>query len=125
MSALARCPRRRGATTSSRSHRRRAIHRIGEGATDAGYRSRRGVRGRGCRGRRTLIVFVAMYVSTGLGITVGFHRHFTHRSFKAAARCGPFSHPGFRRRSRDPDGQRRKAVWRIRKTRVAGVRRPH
>jgi stearoyl-CoA desaturase (delta-9 desaturase) len=29
-----------------------------------------------------LIVFVIMYVTTGLGITVGFHRLFTHRSFK-------------------------------------------
>src|SRR6201989_3022292 len=29
-----------------------------------------------------LIVFVIMYVATGLGITVGFHRLFTHRSFK-------------------------------------------
>mgnify|MGYP000372923181 CR=1 FL=1 len=30
-----------------------------------------------------LIVFVALYLATGLGITVGFHRLFTHRSFKA------------------------------------------
>jgi stearoyl-CoA desaturase (delta-9 desaturase) len=29
-----------------------------------------------------LIVFAIMYVGTGLGITVGFHRLFTHRSFK-------------------------------------------
>jgi stearoyl-CoA desaturase (delta-9 desaturase) len=29
-----------------------------------------------------LIVFAIMYVSTALGITVGFHRLFTHRSFK-------------------------------------------
>lgn len=29
-----------------------------------------------------LIVFGIMYVATGLGITVGFHRLFTHRSFK-------------------------------------------
>jgi stearoyl-CoA desaturase (delta-9 desaturase) len=29
-----------------------------------------------------LLVFAIMYVSTGLGITVGFHRLFTHRSFK-------------------------------------------
>jgi stearoyl-CoA desaturase (delta-9 desaturase) len=29
-----------------------------------------------------IIVFAIMYVSTGLGITVGFHRLFTHRSFK-------------------------------------------
>jgi stearoyl-CoA desaturase (delta-9 desaturase) len=29
-----------------------------------------------------LVVFAIMYVSTALGITVGFHRLFTHRSFK-------------------------------------------
>src|SRR5688572_16311224 len=29
-----------------------------------------------------IIVFALLYVSTGLGITVGFHRLFTHRSFK-------------------------------------------
>src|SRR3954453_7016526 len=29
-----------------------------------------------------IIVFAIMYISTGLGITVGFHRLFTHRSFK-------------------------------------------
>ena len=29
-----------------------------------------------------MIVFAILYVSTGLGITVGFHRLFTHRSFK-------------------------------------------
>jgi stearoyl-CoA desaturase (delta-9 desaturase) len=29
-----------------------------------------------------LVVFAILYVATGLGITVGFHRHFTHRSFK-------------------------------------------
>ena len=28
-----------------------------------------------------LIVFAILYVLTALGITVGFHRHFTHRSF--------------------------------------------
>ena len=27
------------------------------------------------------VVFALMYVVTGLGITVGFHRHFTHRAF--------------------------------------------
>jgi stearoyl-CoA desaturase (delta-9 desaturase) len=27
------------------------------------------------------LVFAVMYVITGLGITVGFHRHFTHRAF--------------------------------------------
>src|SRR5262249_2270653 len=29
-----------------------------------------------------IIVFIVMYVLTGLGVTVGFHRLFTHRSFK-------------------------------------------
>lgn len=28
-----------------------------------------------------LVVLVVMYVVTGLGVTVGFHRHLTHRSF--------------------------------------------
>jgi stearoyl-CoA desaturase (Delta-9 desaturase) len=31
-----------------------------------------------------VIVFGIMYLATGLGITVGFHRHFTHRSFKTS-----------------------------------------
>ncbi|HEU4658037.1 MAG TPA: fatty acid desaturase, partial [Capillimicrobium sp.] len=31
---------------------------------------------------RDVAIFVAMYVLTGLGVTVGFHRLFTHRSFK-------------------------------------------
>jgi stearoyl-CoA desaturase (Delta-9 desaturase) len=30
-----------------------------------------------------LVVFAVMYALTGLGVTVGFHRHFTHRSFEA------------------------------------------
>jgi stearoyl-CoA desaturase (Delta-9 desaturase) len=30
-----------------------------------------------------LVVFAVLYVLTGLGVTVGFHRHLTHRSFKA------------------------------------------
>ena len=30
-----------------------------------------------------LIVFGILYAGTGLGVTVGFHRHLTHRSFKA------------------------------------------
>jgi stearoyl-CoA desaturase (delta-9 desaturase) len=30
-----------------------------------------------------LIVFAVMYLATGLGVTVGFHRLFTHRSFKS------------------------------------------
>ena len=29
-----------------------------------------------------VVVFVVMYLLTGLGVTVGFHRHLTHRSFK-------------------------------------------
>ena len=29
-----------------------------------------------------LLVFALLYVATGLGVTVGFHRHFTHRSFR-------------------------------------------
>jgi stearoyl-CoA desaturase (Delta-9 desaturase) len=29
-----------------------------------------------------LVAFLAIYIPTGLGITVGFHRLFTHRSFK-------------------------------------------
>jgi stearoyl-CoA desaturase (delta-9 desaturase) len=29
-----------------------------------------------------VVVFAVFYVLTGLGVTVGFHRHFTHRSFK-------------------------------------------
>ena len=33
-------------------------------------------------GWNDLIVFAIMYVATGLGVTVGFHRLFTHRSFK-------------------------------------------
>jgi stearoyl-CoA desaturase (delta-9 desaturase) len=33
-------------------------------------------------GWHDLVVFVAMYVATGLGVTLGFHRHFTHRSFE-------------------------------------------
>jgi stearoyl-CoA desaturase (delta-9 desaturase) len=31
---------------------------------------------------RDVVIFVVMYLLTGLGITVGFHRLFTHRSFK-------------------------------------------
>jgi stearoyl-CoA desaturase (Delta-9 desaturase) len=30
-----------------------------------------------------VFLFLGMYALTGLGITVGFHRHLTHRSFKA------------------------------------------
>ncbi len=32
-----------------------------------------------------LVVFGIMYVLTGLGVTVGFHRHLTHRAFKTNA----------------------------------------
>jgi stearoyl-CoA desaturase (Delta-9 desaturase) len=35
-------------------------------------------------GWHDLVVFAAMYVVTGLGVTVGFHRHLTHRSFKTS-----------------------------------------
>ncbi len=31
-----------------------------------------------------VIVFAIMYLATGFGVTVGFHRHFTHRSFKTS-----------------------------------------
>jgi stearoyl-CoA desaturase (delta-9 desaturase) len=31
-----------------------------------------------------LVVFALMYVLTGLGVTVGFHRHLTHRSFSTS-----------------------------------------
>jgi stearoyl-CoA desaturase (delta-9 desaturase) len=31
-----------------------------------------------------VIVFAIMYLATGLGITVGFHRYFTHRSFNTS-----------------------------------------
>jgi stearoyl-CoA desaturase (delta-9 desaturase) len=35
---------------------------------------------------RDICIFVALYIATGLGITVGFHRLFTHRSFKTGPR---------------------------------------
>jgi len=31
-----------------------------------------------------LIVFAIMYIATGLGITVGFHRMLTHRAFQTS-----------------------------------------
>jgi stearoyl-CoA desaturase (delta-9 desaturase) len=31
-----------------------------------------------------LVVFAILYVLTGLGVTVGFHRHLTHRAFKTS-----------------------------------------
>ena len=49
-----------------------------------------------------LVVFAVLYVLTGLGITVGFHRLFTHRSFKTAARCAPSSRCSAPPRSRAP-----------------------
>ena len=33
---------------------------------------------------RDIVIFLVMYVPTGLGITVGFHRLLTHRSFKTS-----------------------------------------
>ena len=35
-------------------------------------------------GWHDLVVFAVMYVATGLGVTVGFHRHLTHRSFQTS-----------------------------------------
>src|SRR5437764_7430733 len=29
-----------------------------------------------------VVVFAVMYLLTGLGVTVGFHRHLTHRAFR-------------------------------------------
>ncbi len=34
-------------------------------------------------GMRDLILFLSFYAATGIGITVGYHRLFTHRSFRA------------------------------------------
>jgi stearoyl-CoA desaturase (delta-9 desaturase) len=31
-----------------------------------------------------LVVFIVVYALTGLGVTVGFHRHLTHRSFRTS-----------------------------------------
>jgi stearoyl-CoA desaturase (Delta-9 desaturase) len=38
----------------------------------------------GLLGPSDLVVFAIMYTLTGLGITIGFHRLFTHRSFKTS-----------------------------------------
>ena len=57
------------------------------------------------------VVFGLVYIPTGLGITVGFHRLFTHRSFKTSPavraiiggrgpRCAESSPSSGRRRSR-------------------------
>jgi stearoyl-CoA desaturase (delta-9 desaturase) len=35
-------------------------------------------------GWHDIVVFAVMYVATGLGVTVGFHRHLTHRSFETS-----------------------------------------
>ncbi len=37
---------------------------------------------------RDLAIFLVMYIPTGLGVTVGFHRLLTHRSFKTSPPCG-------------------------------------
>lgn len=34
-----------------------------------------------------LVVFFLLWLTTGLGLTVGFHRYFTHRSFEANREC--------------------------------------
>ena len=48
-----------------------------------------------------LVVLAITYVLTGLGITVGFHRLFTHRSFKTPpGACGLRSRSSVRWRSR-------------------------
>jgi fatty-acid desaturase len=52
-----------------------------------------------------LIVFAALYVLTGLGVTVGFHRHLTHRSSRLAGRCALDVSPQRRRsKSATPGG---------------------
>ncbi len=49
-----------------------------------------------------VFLFLGMYVLTGLGITVGFHRHFTHRAFKTStAGCTGCWRSSARPRSRD------------------------
>lgn len=35
-------------------------------------------------GWHDLVVLVILYIATGLGVTVGFHRHLTHRSFETS-----------------------------------------
>ena len=37
--------------------------------------------------RGDLVVFAILYLTTGLGITVGFHRHLTHRAFATTRPC--------------------------------------
>ena len=49
--------------------------------------------------RGDLVVFAIFYLATGLGVTVGFHRHLTHRAFattrplRALLPAGRFSAP--------------------------------
>jgi fatty-acid desaturase len=47
-------------------------------------RARPGGSGSGCCGPSDLIVSALLYVLTGLGVTVGFHRLFTHRSLSGS-----------------------------------------
>ena len=49
---------------------------------------------------RDLAIFAVLYVLTGLGVTVGFHRLFTHRSFKTGPVCAPCSRSSAPPRSR-------------------------
>ena len=35
-----------------------------------------------------ILLAAAFYLVTGLGVTIGFHRLLTHRSFTAVPRCG-------------------------------------
>ncbi len=50
---------------------------------------------------RDLVVLAVTYLLTGLGVTVGYHRLFTHRSFKtSAADAGAARGARARRRSR-------------------------
>ena len=53
-----------------------------------------------------LVVFGIVYAIAGLGVTVGFHRLFTHRSFKTAAAGAPRwpSPARWRSRARSPPG---------------------
>jgi stearoyl-CoA desaturase (delta-9 desaturase) len=39
---------------------------------------------RGMVTRVDILIFIGMYVATGLGVTVGYHRLFTHRSFETS-----------------------------------------
>ena len=57
---------------------------------------------------RDAVIALAMYAITGHGVTVGFHRHFTHHAFKAPGwlRCRPrHLRDDGRRRTGDPVGR--------------------